>query len=202
MTRDKAKDIMVAIRPKLSGMIAKYELSGAGSGQKNTEEDGYGHVDLDLCEDRDDRRNFIKSDSESYLLYWWHRLDEEDFVQFTICALDKFHRSNATEFTRVFNERKSDLVRIRKDDVIKEKMAENMGRVGDGVLSLSIVNIQREIESWEATAFDLSDRLFDLEDGELTDRTISRITNIKKRIFSLEEKIEGGKKRCAALDDN
>ena len=77
-----------------------------------------------------------------------------------------------------------------------------MGRVGDGVLSLSIVNMQREIESWESTAFDLSDRLFDLEDEEQTYQTISRIANIKKRILSLEDKIDGGKKRCATLDDN
>ena len=47
MTRDKVKDIMVTIGSNLAGMIAKYEVSGAGSGQNNTEEDGYGHVDLE-----------------------------------------------------------------------------------------------------------------------------------------------------------
>ena len=62
-------------------MVANYELSGAGAGQCREEvQDQYGRLDLDLCEDGDDRRNFVKNGNESYLLYWWHRLDEEDFV--------------------------------------------------------------------------------------------------------------------------
>ena len=32
-TRDKAKDIMVDIRPKLAGIVTDYELSGVGAGQ-------------------------------------------------------------------------------------------------------------------------------------------------------------------------
>ena len=60
---------MVAICPKLAGMITKYKLSRAGLGQRNVKEDGYGHVDLDLCEDGDDRQKFIKNDHTSYLLF-------------------------------------------------------------------------------------------------------------------------------------
>ena len=37
-TRDKAKDLLVAICPKISKMIANYELSGAGAGQMCAEE--------------------------------------------------------------------------------------------------------------------------------------------------------------------
>ena len=71
MTRDKAKDIMVGIRPKLAGIVSKYELSGAGAGQQREEGcDDYGHLDLLSCEDRDDRRNFTLTEDDSYLLYW------------------------------------------------------------------------------------------------------------------------------------
>ena len=52
------KDIMICIHPKLAGIIARYELSGAGSGQKDVDDDEYGHVDLNLCEDGDNRRKF------------------------------------------------------------------------------------------------------------------------------------------------
>ena len=58
MTRDKSKDILVSIRPKLAGMIANYELSRAGTRQRGEDEDEYGHVDLNLCVAGDDRRNF------------------------------------------------------------------------------------------------------------------------------------------------
>ena len=67
LTHNKAKDLMVAIIPKLANMVANYELSGAGAGQcRDEEQDTYGHFDLDFCEARDDRRNFIKNENESY----------------------------------------------------------------------------------------------------------------------------------------
>ena len=129
-------------------------------------------------------------------------MDEEDFVQFTICVLDKFHRSNSVEFTRAFNEKKKEFVRQKKDDAVKEKIAQNMGRVGDGVLSLSYVTMQREIETWESTAFNLTDKLYDMEEEEQTDRVVQKMSNLKKRLLSLDEKISESKKRCAKLDDN
>ena len=101
LTRDEAKDILVSIRPKLAGMIANYELSWAGVGQLGEDKDEYGHVDLDKCVDGDNWRNFIRDSKESYLLYWWHRLDDEGFIQFTICVLEKFNRANTEDFTLV-----------------------------------------------------------------------------------------------------
>ena len=104
LTRDKAKDIMVSIRPRLASIVANYELSGAGAGQMREEGcDEYGHFDLSQCVAGDDRRNFIKNSTESYLLYWWHCLDEDGFVQFTLCVLDKFMRANANDFALVSN---------------------------------------------------------------------------------------------------
>ena len=32
LTRDKAKHVLISIRPKLASMVANYELSGAGGG--------------------------------------------------------------------------------------------------------------------------------------------------------------------------
>ena len=82
LTRDKAKDVMTTIRPRLASMVANYELSEAGAAGKcrEGEQDQYGHFKLDLCEDGDDRRSFIHNGKESYLLYWWNRIDEDDFV--------------------------------------------------------------------------------------------------------------------------
>ena len=60
MSRDKAKDLLVSIRPKLAIMLASYELSGAGLGQMRQEDNElYGHFDLDLCVHGNDRRSFL-----------------------------------------------------------------------------------------------------------------------------------------------
>ena len=79
LTREKAKNSIVHIRPKLGVIINKYELSGADSGQRDENHDDYGRVDLTKCVDGDDRSNFISSPNESYLLYWWNKLDQEGF---------------------------------------------------------------------------------------------------------------------------
>ena len=124
LTPDKAKDVLISIRPKLASMVANYELSGAGGGQcREEDQDKYGHFDLDLCEDRDDRRNLMKNANESYLLYWWHRLDTEDFVQFAICVLDKFQRANTMDFALVSNKHSSSTSspnRTKQDDELKK----------------------------------------------------------------------------------
>ena len=107
LTRDKAKEILISVRPRLIQIINNYELSGAGGGQMRSEDDGnFGSFDITRCEEGDDRKNFISKDSESWLLYWWHRLDQEGFVQFTLCVLDKFQRANSDEFNLVSGEAK------------------------------------------------------------------------------------------------
>ena len=55
---------------------------------------------------------------------------------------------------------------------MKEKITQNMGRVGDGVLSLAYVTMQREIETWESTVLTLTDKVYDLGEEPQTDRII------------------------------
>ena len=104
MSRDKAKDLIVAVRTKLSNMVSMYERSGSGAGQRDEDDEDYGRVDIAKCVEGDDRARFMESGvKETYLLYWWHKLDVEGFVQFTLCILDKFQRANASDFQLVFH---------------------------------------------------------------------------------------------------
>ena len=73
-----------------------------------------------------------------------------------------------------------------------------MGRVGDRVINLSYVSIMRKIETWENTLFDFEEKMDDLEEED-TDRTSQKKVNLKKRIASLEAKIEESKKVCIEM---
>lgn len=73
-----------------------------------------------------------------------------------------------------------------------------MGRVGDGVINLSYVSIMHKIEAWENTLFDFEEKMDDLEEED-TDRTSQKKVNLKKRIASLEAKIEESKKVCIEM---
>ena len=150
MSRDKAKDLLVSIRPKLAKMLHNYELSGSGSGMMREEgNEMYGHFDAELCVDGDDRRSFLLAPSDYWLLYWWHRLDTEQMLQFTICILDKFQRANAETFALVARER--DATKLPSTATSeKDKgaaIAQNVAVVGEGVKSLSYATIFCEIET-------------------------------------------------------
>ena len=122
-------------------------------------------------------------------------MDEEDFIQFTICALDKFHRVNSNEFALVSDNRGAQFTRKKKDDELKDKIATNMGRVGDGVLNLSYVTLQREIQIWEAESFRLDVQVDGLEEEDQTNRNVKLVNRLKKRILSLDTTINDAKKR-------
>ena len=111
--------------------------------------------------------NFINNANDSYLLYWWHRLDAEYFIQSTLCVLDNFQRSDAKEFSLVSNNHASPTKSVnnkKKDKNIKEEMIKNMTIVGDGFKALSYVAIQSEVEAWEDVCYRLEDTFMDLED--------------------------------------
>ena len=96
INQEKAKDVLVTICPTLAHIVNQYELNGAGSGQRNEEDDNYGRVDLTKCIDGDDCSNCIHSLNNTYVLYWLHTLHIEGLVQFTLCILDKFQCANVT----------------------------------------------------------------------------------------------------------
>ena len=115
---------------------------------RSADDDEFGTFDITRCEEGDDRKNFITKESESWLLYWWHRLDEQGFVQFTLCVLDKFQRTNSDEFNLVSGEAKNNKAAsdINQSPDIRQAIANNIGKVGTGVAALVYVMLNRAIE--------------------------------------------------------
>ena len=104
MSRGKAKDLIVSIWPKFINIVRNYELSGSGSGQRAEEDSDYGRVNIEQCVEGDNKEKFMESDiKETFVLYWWHKLDVVGFVQFTLYILHKFQRINASDFQLVSN---------------------------------------------------------------------------------------------------
>ena len=83
MTPSKANDIVSNIRPILKKMIVNYEESGQGCMSKNDDAADWGNFDIELYNGNDDRSRFLLHPGQTYLLYWWAKLDEYDLVSFT-----------------------------------------------------------------------------------------------------------------------
>ena len=204
MTRDKAKDLLVTTRPLMMKMINNYELSGAGGGQCRSEEDeNFGSFDIARCEEGDDRANFLDNKSNSYLLYWWQRFDDEGFLQFTLCKLDTFHRANANEFQLVSSGSKHKNETLGSPDV-KVAIAKNIGKVGDSVATLGYVMLNREIESMSSVRYALDEKLEDLEDSNADSpitNFLSKMNRMKRRIAELDCCIEQAKMKFAKINE-
>ena len=80
------------------------------------------------------------------MLYWWHKLDVEEFVRFTFCILDKFQRANASNFQLVSNVYSVDSPKKKKDKKDTE-IVKNVGTVGAAISTLYIMTIRRDMES-------------------------------------------------------
>ncbi|KAG7373795.1 hypothetical protein IV203_012890 [Nitzschia inconspicua] len=75
----------------LHAMVVEWEQSGNGGQQRSDDAPDWGRFDSDLVVDGDDRKNFLpastRNNNMSYLLYFWHKLDEEGCLQQTLVKL-------------------------------------------------------------------------------------------------------------------
>ena len=87
LSRDKGKDVIAKMRPKVLKLCDGYERSGAGGGQRSLEDDeDFGCFDIENLIDGNDMRNFLGSNG-SDVLYWWRVLFDEELLHFTLAVL-------------------------------------------------------------------------------------------------------------------
>jgi hypothetical protein len=109
LTRDKVKEVIGGMKPKLHDIARRYEMSGNGSNQhiefdpesgedrQLTIEDpkfGYYYKHIAASKGGDDRKNFLRHES-SDLLYWWDVMQTYDLLHFTIAVFKPGHRADS-----------------------------------------------------------------------------------------------------------
>ena len=110
--------------------------------------------------------------------------------------MEKNQCANATEFNLVSNIHHSPKKR-HKNNNAKKDTSLNLGMVGNGIMELGKITMERNIGNWEDKLYDMGDKLMDLE---LDCDILSHTTNtMKKKISNLEGKIKNKKKSCAGL---
>lgn len=102
-TRAKVKEKYNEMKNHLHAMVIKWERSGSGGQQRSDHAEDWGTFDPDLVEDGDDRQNFLPTGNANmyYLLYYWHKLDEEGYLQFTLAKLPDSVKATSDQFTLV-----------------------------------------------------------------------------------------------------
>jgi hypothetical protein len=96
MSPDKARAIISAMRPRIMKIMQKYLMSGNGDGQRNGDDDD-DDADADNqpsfnasnCIAGDNKGAFLGAGEGTDILYWWHVLEQEQMLQYTVSSLSE-----------------------------------------------------------------------------------------------------------------
>jgi hypothetical protein len=172
MTKEKSKNLLLDYKHKLNEICKRYELSGNGNGQldsdgeehTNADMRQFGRVNLELANLKggNDRQNFLKHESID-LLYFWDIMDRHDLIHFTTAQLrgpnsasSSNSRPTATSYLSPSNDnydvsrgdRSAKKAKYKNDnDVISIKMVDNVQKVGASLDKMNEQNIIVEINS-------------------------------------------------------
>jgi len=196
VTADKIKDKLANCRAKLLRLIADWEKSGNGSGQRAETEPDYGHVsddqqfvsidnqgqgdtedvaDEDFV-DGDKRKNFLR-DYKPYLIYMWQVFDDNDLLYHTLSRLPSQFRADSQGVPRTI------VPGPRSEAGEREKEAENTAPASDGSNGRIASAIEAMVSAMAAGS--ASDRL-SREESERRSRKAERLS----REETTEKKIQ------------
>jgi hypothetical protein len=90
MTPEKAKSLIANMKPRIIRIAANYEQSGNGDcmkGDQEDKDDASGRFNLDSCIAGNNKKSFLLSNDAIDLLYWWHVLEDEGMLHYTLGIL-------------------------------------------------------------------------------------------------------------------
>lgn len=101
-------------------------------------------------------------------------LDNESFVQFILCILDKFHYAHTEEFNHVSNVKFSPQKKNNTNDAHNIILSENMGVIRHGVNNLAFITMYCDIENHEKDSYALEDELVYFEGSGFEEEDLSK----------------------------
>ena len=193
MSRDKAKDLIGKMKPKVLKLCDRYERSGLGWGQWSPDDDKFGHFNLENCIEGDDICNFLGHES-SDVLYWWKVLYDEELLNFTLAILPEIvaAKSDKAPISTVGgNKKKRKADQQAKVEEFHSALQQNSETIGKGIVLSAFDSMQSKIESLESKCFELELKLLE-DDGRMS---IAVKEHIQNEIDQLNENIAQQKKR-------
>ena len=193
MTPIKAKEIIGNVRPLITKMIINYEESGQGSMSKHDDAADWGSFDIELCDGNDDRSRFLLNPSQTYLLYWWAKLDEYNLVAFTCAQIPSHLTANTENSPKVSPNKFNRTHKKAHSNEINSKMNDNVAAIGKSMSDLVDVETESQIIRLQDNALDLELKICDLDD----EKDAKVISVIRKRLLQIDTKVKSLEERIA-----
>jgi hypothetical protein len=213
MTPARAKHLIASMKPRIAKIKGNYELSGNGNGMRGDDaDDNAGNFNMDNLIEGDERKNFLASGDSSDLLYWWHVLEEEGMLNYTLSVFPLSIGATSESVPSVLTTTPTEKGEVVQNSMIDQLDSMKIMWENDNVLKKEMLEVKkttnemkRQRMAFEEGSFEkkmaldtmVQSRAFEVEIEQMEDQMedlpdteINKKRRIEKRIAALNEKIK------------
>ncbi|CAB9527321.1 expressed unknown protein [Seminavis robusta] len=185
VTPDEVKRPWGDCRAKLIKMIAKWELSGNGFGQRSVGDDAFGHMGEDNMECGDNRANFLDSQTKEHILYLWHVSDEQQVLKNVMCVIAESSAASSEVCSSVAGTDQATAARKRRVD--ERALGFFRAKMSLAMHTMSRAAIFKELRETQEKLFEAQLRVMEVTSVELSQLWGGRVSYLEAQVEAVKE---------------
>ncbi|CAB9518311.1 hypothetical protein SEMRO_922_G220650.1 [Seminavis robusta] len=184
VTPDEVKRRWGDSRAKLIKIIAKWELSGNGFGQRGVSDDNFGHLGDDMLECGDNRANFLDSQTKEHILYLWHVADEAQILKNVMSVISESCAATSETCSSVSGSENAVARRRRTDE---RALGFFRAKMGLAMHTMSRAAIFKELRESQEKLFEAQLRVMEVTSEELSELWMGRVRYLEANVKAVTE---------------
>ncbi|CAB9524785.1 hypothetical protein SEMRO_1585_G284060.1 [Seminavis robusta] len=185
VTPDEVKRRWGDCRAKLIKIIAKWELSGNGFGQRHEGEDEFGHMGEDEMECGDNRANFLDSQTKEHILYLWHVSDEQQILKNVMCVIAESSAASSEICSSVAGTDQATSARKRRTD--ERALGFFRAKMSLAMHTMSRAAIFKELRETQEKLFEAQLRVMEVSNAEISEMWMGRVRYLEAQVAAVKE---------------
>jgi hypothetical protein len=199
VTPEEVKKRFADARAKLIKIIAAWELSGNGFGQRTQDEDDFGHMTEEILSAGDNRSHFLRDKMKEHVLYFWHLADRNELLKNVLNVIcisssadsETYQSTSESSSAAAQSTHKRKLKEARSVDMFRNTMGQAMSAMSQAAMIQELRETESQCMKYEENAI--------LTDNEtLKALYLKHAARQEGRIRELQEAIDKSKRRRLA----
>ncbi|CAB9512535.1 hypothetical protein SEMRO_541_G163160.1 [Seminavis robusta] len=184
ITPDEVKRRWGDCRAKLIKIIAKWELSGNGFGQRVEEDDEFGHMGDDELQCGENRANFLDSKTKEHILYLWHVSDDQEILKNVLSVISESCAASTLACSSVAP---SDNASARKRKVDERALGFFRAKMSLAMHTMSRAAIWKELRETQEKLFESQLKVMKTKSTNLSELYMGRIRMLEANCTAIQE---------------
>ncbi|CAB9501696.1 hypothetical protein SEMRO_115_G056890.1 [Seminavis robusta] len=185
VTADEVKRRWGDCRAKLIKIIAKWELSGNGFGQRHEGDDLFGHCGEEEMECGDNRANFLDTQTKEHVLYLWHVSDEQEVLKNVMCVIAESAAASSEACSSVAGTDQASAARKRRTD--ERALGFFRAKMSLAMHTMSRAAIFKELRETQEKLFEAQLRVMEVTSIELSNLWMGRVSYLEAQVEAVKE---------------